>query len=217
MRQGKRRASDVVKPDQFASVLRSGSASAAETGTIQKLLCSRSAVATENSENAEKSRVLGLTAVVSPACLSMCVHRRRSCPPIPWPGRSGIGEPCSPSSAARSSANGRVDPVCLRSTACSGSCSPSESPGLGILRGSAQTARVQRLCARPIGTRERSNGEPLRVTSTFSPRASNSVPMPDLERNVRVETTDIASDATRSNLSNSATLSLREPGLLAAV
>jgi hypothetical protein len=32
---GKRRASDVVKPDQFASVLRSGSASAAETGTIQ--------------------------------------------------------------------------------------------------------------------------------------------------------------------------------------
>jgi hypothetical protein len=41
--------------------------------------------------------------------------------------------------------------------------------------------------------------------------------MPDLERNVRVETTDIASDATRSNLSNSATLSLREPGLLAAV
>jgi hypothetical protein len=118
----------VVKPDQFASVLRSGSASAAETGTIQKLLSSRSAVATENSENAEKSRVLGLTAVVSPACLSMCVHRRRSCPPIPWPGRSGIGEPCSP-----------------------------------------------------------------------------------------VETTDIASDATRSNLSNSATLSLREPGLLAAV
>jgi hypothetical protein len=114
-------------------------------------------------------------------------------------------------------ANGRVDPVCLRSTACSGSCSPSESPGLGILRGSAQTARVQRLCARPIGTRERSNGEPLRVTSTFSPRASNSVPMPDLERNVRVETTDIASDATRSNLSNSATLSLREPGLLAVV
>jgi hypothetical protein len=43
MRQGKRRASDVVKPDQFASVLRSGSASAAETGTIQKLLSSRSA------------------------------------------------------------------------------------------------------------------------------------------------------------------------------
>jgi hypothetical protein len=35
MRQGERRASDVVKPDQFASVLRSGSASAAETGTIQ--------------------------------------------------------------------------------------------------------------------------------------------------------------------------------------
>jgi hypothetical protein len=33
--QGEQRASDVVKPDQFASVLRIGSASAAETGRIQ--------------------------------------------------------------------------------------------------------------------------------------------------------------------------------------
>jgi len=53
-------------------------------------------------------------------------------------------------------------------------------------------------CARPIGTGERSNGEPLRVTSIFSLWASNSVPMPAVgERIVRAGTTDIASDATR--------------------
>jgi hypothetical protein len=52
-------------------------------------------------------------------------------------------------------------------------------------------------CARPIGTGERSNGEPLRVTSIFSLWASNSVPMPVVgERNVRAGTTNIASDAT---------------------
>jgi hypothetical protein len=51
--------------------------------------------------------------------------------------------------------------------------------------------------ARLIGTGERSNGEPLRVTSILSLWASNSVPMPAVgERNVRAGTTDIASDAT---------------------
>jgi hypothetical protein len=57
-------------------------------------------------------------------------------------------------------------------------------------------ARVQWQCARPIGTGERSDGEPLRVTSIFSLWASNSVPMPAIgERNVRAEAADIASDA----------------------
>jgi hypothetical protein len=52
-------------------------------------------------------------------------------------------------------------------------------------------------CARAIGTGERSNGEPLRVTSIFSLWASNSVPMHGVgERNVRAGATDIASDAT---------------------
>jgi hypothetical protein len=54
--------------------------------------------------------------------------------------------------------------------------------------------------ARPIGTGERSNGEPLRVTSIFSLQASNSVPMPAVgERNVRAGTTNIASDATETS------------------
>jgi hypothetical protein len=53
--------------------------------------------------------------------------------------------------------------------------------------------RVQWQCARPIGTGERSDGEPLRVTSIFSLWASNSVPMPAVgERNVRAEAADIA-------------------------
>jgi len=48
-----------------------------------------------------------------------------------------------------------------------------------------------------IGTGERSNGAPLRVTSIFSLWASNSVPMLAVgERNVRAGAIDIASDAT---------------------
>jgi hypothetical protein len=44
-------------------------------------------------------------------------------------------------------------------------------------------------CARAIGTGERSNGEPLRVTSIFSLWASNSVPMPVIgKHNVRAGT-----------------------------
>jgi hypothetical protein len=60
--------------------------------------------------------------------------------------------------------------------------------------------RVEWRCGRPIGTGERSNGEPLRVTSIFSLWASNSVPMPAVgERNVGAGTTDIASDATSTS------------------
>jgi hypothetical protein len=58
--------------------------------------------------------------------------------------------------------------------------------GLRPSPGKWQIARVQRRFARPIGTGERSNGAPLRVTSILSLGASNSVPMPAvLERNVR--------------------------------
>jgi len=56
---------------------------------------------------------------------------------------------------------------------------------------------VQWRWARAIGTGERTHFEPCRITSIFSPWASNSVPMPAVgERNVRAGTTDIASDAT---------------------
>jgi len=66
--------------------------------------------------------------------------------------------------------------------------------------GEVRKLRVWWRCARPIGTGERSNGAPLRVTSICSLVASNSVPMPDAgERIVRAGTTGIASYATSTS------------------
>ena len=58
------------------------------------------------------------------------------------------------------------------------SLSANESQVSGILRRRSQNARVYERCARPIGTGERGDGEPCRVTLIFSLWASNSVPMP---------------------------------------
>jgi hypothetical protein len=79
-------------------------------------------VATKNSEPAEKARVLGQAAVVSPACLSPCVRSSRC-----LPADSAVGpfwnSRTSPSvtSCTFFVVSGRGGHVCLRSTACSGS------------------------------------------------------------------------------------------------
>jgi|GEM_PF-921418 hypothetical protein len=82
------------------------------------------AVATKNSESAEKSGVFGFTDAISPVCLSSCDRSS-----VGLDADSAVGrlwnQRTSPSvtSCTFFAASGQVGPSYSRSTACSGSCS----------------------------------------------------------------------------------------------